>query len=211
MSLVLVNPYILALGAGAFADNFDDNSIDTNLWTATNSGDITISETSQQLQMATDASFSGSDPGAFLVSRTLNFTGAELVVDIAANPWTTSGGFDPGLSYIRIKSTTNPTQNYVEFQFDANQLKFRVLSNNSFSTGTPITWSGSITKVRLTEVANVWTFATFASGVWTDRHATGTVAFSSASMKIEICTAIFTASGQSKTFIIDNVSSTATY
>lgn len=202
-----------AVTGTAFTDNFDDNSIDAAKWTASNSTDITVSETSGELRMAADASYSGSLNIAFLTSvPSFDFTGKKVEVDLPS-PSTNlgvSGASPAGGTGIRVQDNGN-ADNYAELFVDSDSNTYRRSNNGSNSQTSSATGHSTNTKWRITHnLDNTWTFATF-DGSWTDRFTSVAADWNPTSVKIRLYGYIYGSNQQSVTSRFDNLVSDATY
>jgi hypothetical protein len=211
----LVNPYISFPAAGGvggttpFADNFDDNSIDPALWEiapytngASQTG-VTVSETSQHLEISPPASTSGTHYNSLLSVPSMDFRGKTLEVDIVQYLNNTTE------SAIQIEDAADPGGKYVYTYFSFGAVYWQTEPTNSFTNDT---LNKSITKWRIkhNDPANTWEFSSYLSGVWTVQFTSAAESWTPSAVKFRLWAGTFqsTTPGQ---FILDNVSSDALY
>ena len=201
-----------------FTDDFNDNSISTAKWTPTNSTDITISETSQQLHFVSDASYSGSGNGASLVSVPIfNHTGQSTYVHFVSN--TVDGG--PGLgvgtngsggSSFMIRDTANGG-NSARIVVDGNSIIFR-RSNAGVHSQSVITFTSDYRwwKIEHVSADNTWKFYTsFTGASWTLRCTSAAANWNPTAVVIDLGAYIYGPNSVGRSTDFDTLVSTATW
>jgi prepilin-type N-terminal cleavage/methylation domain-containing protein len=205
---------LAAFGTQAFADNFNDNSIDSAKWTTSNSADVSITETSNEMRFAADSSFSGSLNVAYLTSvPVFNFTGKRVDVDVPS-PSTNlgnSGGSPSGGSILNIADTNN-SNNSIAIYSDQSSMGYRRSNNGSYSiltTGLGI----SDTKWRIEHVSadNTWKFSTWNGSSWVLRFTSVAANWNPTSVTIGLIGYIYGPNQVNVTTRFDNIDSDATY
>ncbi len=200
-------------GRRKFVDNFDDNSISALLWTKVNSTDVTITESSGQINFASDASFSGSTNSATLTSvPSFDFTGKTLEIDLVSG----SGGLGQSNlqsagSQVLVFDNADST-NVAGIFVDQNGMGY-FRNNHGTGSSSSETYSTNFQGYRIQHISadNTWKLWVKVSGVWTLKFTTAAANWNPTNVKIQLVAYIYGSTGQSKTTTFDNVSSNALY
>lgn len=210
----LMQQVIVALKRGliVFQDLFNAGSIDTTLWTVTNSVDVTASVVSGELRFVTDSSYSGSFNQSILKGRQLlDFTDKSVTLDI---PFDGTGTGGLGLFWLIIGDNAN-ANNFVAEISQGNALGAELSNNGTTTSPTTISW-GTINKFKITHRSsdNKWLFyyQNTVGGVqqpYTLFWTSGAATWNPTSVFVEMTVGTFGAQGT--TTRVDNLITDATY
>jgi hypothetical protein len=194
-----------------FQDLFPGPSIDTSLWTVTNSADVTASIVSGQLNFVTDPSYSGSFNQSILKGiPLLNFTDKSVTLDVLADG---AGNGGSGLFWLIIGDNNN-ANNFVAEISQGNALNAELSNNGTVTNPSTISW-GTINKFKITHRSsdNKWLFyyqdTAHGAGNWVLFWTSGAATWNPTSVFVEMTVGTFGAQGT--TTRLDNLITDATY
>lgn len=203
-----------AVVGGTFADDFNDGIIDSSKWIATNSTDVTITETGGEARFTADASFSGAANGASLISTpAMNFTGqsAEITFTAPGNLLGRSGTGAGGTTWLRIFDSAN-VDNHVYVYCEADLIGYFIRNNGVVVTGS----AGSdvnflaATKWRLRHIVsgNQWAIEYWNGSAWVTHTTLTGATWNPTSAKVYVLGYITSTNQQSVVSAITDITTT---